>query len=60
MLVILAYQMVGEERLAAARRSEDELVAVGGYAAFHRLIANIQVDGLTRKAIHHLYSEWRQ
>lgn len=30
LLIILAHQVVGEERLSAARRSEDELVAVGG------------------------------
>ncbi len=60
LLIILAYQMVCEERLAATRRAENELVAVGGYAALHRLVGNIQMDRLTREAIHHLYAEWRQ
>ena len=60
LLIILSHQMVGEERLAATRRTEYELVAVGGYAALHWLVGNIQVDRLTREAIHHFYTEWRQ
>ena len=60
LLVILACQVIGEERLAATRRAKYEFVAVCGYAALHRLVGNIQVDRLTREAINHLYTEWRQ
>ena len=44
LLIILAHQMVGEERLSATRRAQYELVAVGGDAAFHRLVGYIQMD----------------
>ncbi len=47
LLVVLAHQVVSEERLSATRRAKYELVSVGGNATLHRLIGNIQVDGLT-------------
>ena len=59
LLVVLAHQVVSEERLSATRRAKYELVSVGGNATLHRLIGNIQVDGLTRKTVNHLYAEWR-
>ena len=36
LLVILAYHVVGEKRLTTARRTQDELVAVGNDSLFHR------------------------
>ena len=36
LLVILAYHVVSEERLATARRTQDELIAVGDDTFFHR------------------------
>ncbi len=52
--------MVGEERLATTGRTENELVAVGRDTTFHRLIANIQVDRFTSKAVNHFDTEWGQ
>ncbi len=60
LFVILAHHVVGEKRLAAARRPEDELVAVGGYAPFHRLVGYVEVDRFAGEPVHHLYSEWRK
>ena len=59
LLVVLSYHMVGEEGLSTARRTEDELVAVGDDTTFHRQIRNIQVDRLARQAVHHTHTEWR-
>lgn len=58
LLIILAHQMVGKERLSATRRAQYELVAVGGDAAFHRLVGYIQMDRFAGQSIYHLYSEW--
>ncbi len=60
LLIILAHQVVGEERLSAARRSEYELVAVGCYAPFHRLVGDVEVYRSPREPVNHLYAEWRQ
>ena len=35
LLVILAYHVIGEERLATARRTENELVAIGNDTFLH-------------------------
>ena len=59
-LVILPYHMVGEEGLSTARRTEDELVAVGDDTTLHRQIRNIQVGRLARQAVHHTHTEWRE
>ena len=59
LLVVLACQVVGEERLSATRRAEDELVAVGGHTAFHRLIRYIEVERFPGQSVGHFYSERR-
>ncbi len=60
LLIILADQMVGEERLAATRRAEDELVAVGRYSSLHRLVGNVEMQRFPGQTVHHLYSEGGQ
>ena len=60
LLVILPYHMVGEEGFSTARRTEDELVAVGDDTTFHRQIRNIQMDRLARQAVHHTHTERRE
>ena len=60
LLVILPYHMVGEEGLSTARRTEDELVAVGDDTTLHRQIRNIQMDRLARQAVHHTHTERRE
>ncbi len=60
LLIILPYHVVGEEGFSATRRAKNELVAVGGYATFHRLVGYVKVQRLTCKPVNHLYAEWRQ
>ena len=60
LLVILAYHVVGKERLTTTRRTQDKFVTVGDDSLFHRQIRYIQVDGLTRKAVCHLDTEGRE
>ena len=60
LLVVLSYHMVGEEGLSTARRTEDELVAVGDDTTLHRQIRNIQMDRLARQAVHHTHTERRE
>ena len=55
LFVILPYHMVGEKGLSTARRTEDELVAVGDDATLHRQIRNIQMDRLARQAVPYAY-----
>ena len=42
---VLAHQVVHEERLAAARRTQYELVAVGGDAPLHRQVGMSRCSG---------------
>ena len=51
------YHMVGEEGLSTARRTEDELVAVGDDTTLHWQVRNIQVDRLARQAVNHTHTE---
>ena len=60
LFIILPDKMVHEERLAAAARSQHELVAVGRDAAFHRKVGNVDVQRLSRQTVHHLYAERRK
>ena len=46
----LPHEVVHEERLAAARRTQYELVAVGGDAGLHRQVADVEVQGLPPRA----------
>ena len=59
LLVIVAHEMVGEEGLAAARRSQDEFVAVGRDAPPHRLVRDVQVQRPAAEPVRHLDAEWR-
>jgi len=60
LLVIVAHEMVGEEGLAAARRPQDEFVAVGRDAPPHRLVRDIQMDGPATEPVRHLDAEGRE
>ena len=60
LLVIVAHEMVGEEGLAAARRPQDEFVAVGRDAPLHRLVRDIQMDGPAAEPVRHLDAEGRE
>lgn len=60
LLVVLSYHMIGEEGFSTARRTEDELVAVGDDASLHRQIRNIQMDRLACQAVHHTHAERRE
>lgn len=61
LLVVVAHEVVGEERFAAARRAEHELVAVCRYAAPHRLVADVNVYGHSAATVGQAYAEraWR-
>ena len=52
--------MVGEERLSRARWSQDELVAVGDDALFHRQIGDVEMDRAAREAVSHFDAEGRE
>ena len=60
LLVVLAHEVVHEERLSAARRTQHELVAVGGDAPLHGQVADVEVQGLAREPVHHLDAEGRE
>ena len=60
LLVIVAHEMVGEEGLAAARRPQDEFVAVGRDAPLHRLVRDVQMDGPAAEPVRHLDAEGRE
>ena len=51
--------MIHEERLAASRRTEHELVAVGCHAFSHRQVRDVNVQRLATDAVCHLDSERR-
>ena len=57
LLVILPNHVVREERLAAARGPEDELVTVGDDAFFHRQIGDVEMDRAAGEAIGHFDTE---
>ena len=59
LLIVLSYEVVHEERLAAARGTEHELVAVGDDAALHGQVGDVQMQGLAREAVDHLDAEGR-
>ena len=58
--VIDADQVVHEERLAAARRTQHELVAVGRDTPLHRQVADVEVQRFSREPVHHLDAEGRE
>ena len=60
LLVIMAHHVVGEEGLAAAGRTEYELVAVGYRAVPHRQVGDVQVDRLPGQPVHHADAEGRE
>lgn len=49
--------MIHEERLAASRGSEHELVAVGCHAFSHRQVRDVYVQWLATDAVCHLDAE---
>ena len=51
--------MIHEERLAASRGSEHELVAVGCHAFSHRQVRDVNVQRLATDTVCHLDSERR-
>ena len=57
LLVILAYHVVGKERLAAARRTKDKFIPVRNRAVLHRQVGNIQMDRFSGQAVHHADTE---
>ena len=59
LLIIIAHKMVGEEGLAAARRPQDEFVAVRDDAPSHRFVRDVQVQGPAAEPVRHLDAEWR-
>ena len=59
LLIVLAHDMVHEERLSAARRPQHELVAVGDDALLHGQVTDV-VQGLPRQPVHHLDAEGRE
>ncbi len=60
LFVVLAHKVVHEERLAAARRTQYELVTVGGDAPLHRQVADVEVQRFSREPVHHLDAEGRE
>ena len=59
LFIILSDQMVHEERLPAAARSQHELVAVGDDAALHRQVGDVDVQRLAADAVRHADAESR-
>ena len=57
LLIILSDEVIHEERLAASRRTEHELVAVGCNAFSHRQIRDVYVQRLATDAVCHLDAE---
>ena len=60
LLVILAHEVVHEERLAAPARTEDELVAVRDHPFLHRQVADVQMQRSARHPVRHLDAEGRE
>ncbi|EEO61245.1 hypothetical protein BSBG_02217 [Bacteroides sp. 9_1_42FAA] len=60
LLKVLADKVVHEERLAAARRPQHELVAVRRHAALHRQVGDVDVQGLAADAVRHADAEGRR
>ncbi len=60
LFVVLPHEVVHEERLAAARRTQHELVAVRGDAPLHGQVADVEVQRFTREPVHHLDAEGRE
>ena len=58
LLPILPQEVVGEKRLATARRTQDEFVSVRGDAFLHRQVGDIEMNGLAT-AVCHLDAERR-
>ena len=58
LLPVLPQEVVGEERLATARRTQDEFVSVRGDAFLHRQVGDIEMNGLAT-AVCHLDAERR-
>ena len=56
---VLPQEVVGEERLSRTRRTQDELVAVGDNAFFHRQVGDVEMNGLAA-AVSHLDAERRK
>ena len=57
LLIILSDEVIHEERLAASRRTEHELVAVGCHAFSHRQVRDVYVQRLATDAVCHLDAE---
>ena len=60
LFVILAYHVVGEERLPATTRPKYELVAIGGDAFLHRQVRYVDVQRSPAYPVHHFDTERRQ
>ena len=60
LLVILAHEVVHEERLAASARTEDKLVAVRDHPFLHRQVADVQMQRSARHPVRHLDAEGRE
>ena len=60
LLIILPHQVVHEKRLAAARRTQHELVAVRGDAPLHGQVGDVEVQRFPREPVHHLDAEGRE
>ena len=60
LLVILAYHVVGKERLTTTRRTQDKLVTVGDDSLFHWQIRYIQMNRFSRKAVCHFDTKRRE
>ena len=60
LLIILAHEVVHEERLAAARRTQHELVAVGRDTSLHGQVGDVKVQRFSREPVHHLDAEGRE
>ena len=60
LFIIVADQVVHEERLAAARRSQNEFVAVGRDAALDRLIGDVEVERYAAQTIDEFDTEGRR
>ena len=60
LFVILTYHVVGKERLATTRRTQDKLVTVGDDSLFHRQIRYVQMNWFSRKAVCHFDTKGRE
>ena len=56
LLPVLPQEVVGEKRLATARRTQDEFVSVRGDAFLHRQVGDVEMNGLAA-AVSHLDAE---